>query len=534
MIGSDQVATFDGTQIGKPGTHENAVAQLQAMRGRSVEFHSALCLFDSRTGDVQSADIVTRVRFRRYSRCRRSKPICAPKRRTTAPAARRRKASASRCSKRIESDDPTALIGLPLIALTGMLRERRLSASGGGMSGVLYLIPNTLGEGDADALAHVLPEPVRAQAAALAYYIGENAKTTRAFLKKVGTERPIQEIEVRELNVNTPAAEIDKLLAPILAGTDAGLVSEAGCPAVADPGALLVRRAHQRGVKVVPFVGPSSILLALMASGMNGQSFAFNGYLPVDASERAKRLRELEQLSRKANQTQIFIETPYRNRAMLDTLDRHLRAVDADLRRGRSDAAGRNHRHAHGGGLEEADRARPAQASGDLPAAGLVSSAQLWLAAERERAHGGIADGGAEAPHHALADALLLRVIDDIRLLDDLARHVARVAETVGKTEFDALLARSRTCRKRAPDRLSDACPRPSFTASMNCVWIWSSMSCACAFIAGVSGENGSNAPLFAPDVCMRRWMPSLSIRPVKPKPSISTPIEPTMLARST
>jgi 16S rRNA (cytidine1402-2'-O)-methyltransferase len=188
------------------------------------------------------------------------------------------------------------------------------------MSGVLYLIPNTLGDGDATALAQVLPEPVRAQASALAYYIGENAKTTRAFLKKVGTERPIQEIEVRELNVNTKAAEIDNLLAPILAGTDAGLVSEAGCPAVADPGALLVRRAHQRGVKVVPLVGPSSILLALMASGMNGQSFAFNGYLPVDAGERAKRLRELEQLSRKANQTQIFIETPYRNRAMLDTL----------------------------------------------------------------------------------------------------------------------------------------------------------------------------------------------------------------------
>jgi 16S rRNA (cytidine1402-2'-O)-methyltransferase len=188
------------------------------------------------------------------------------------------------------------------------------------MSGVLYLIPNTLGDGDAEALAQVLPEPVRAQAAALGYYIGENAKTTRAFLKKVGTTRPIQEIDVRELNVNTPPAEVDRLLKPILDGADAGLVSEAGCPAVADPGALLVRRAHERGVKVVPFVGPSSILLALMASGMNGQSFAFNGYLPVDAAERGKRLRELENLSRKANQTQIFIETPYRNKAMLDTL----------------------------------------------------------------------------------------------------------------------------------------------------------------------------------------------------------------------
>ncbi|MFM0287768.1 SAM-dependent methyltransferase [Paraburkholderia megapolitana] len=188
------------------------------------------------------------------------------------------------------------------------------------MSGTLYLIPNTLGEGDADALAAVLPAPVRSRAAALGYYIGENAKTTRAFLKKIGTERPIQEIEIRELNVNTPAGEIDRLLAPILAGADAGLVSEAGCPAVADPGALLVRRAHERGVKIVPFVGPSSILLALMASGLNGQSFAFHGYLPVDAAERAKRLRDLEQQSRKAQQTQIFIETPYRNRALLDTL----------------------------------------------------------------------------------------------------------------------------------------------------------------------------------------------------------------------
>jgi 16S rRNA (cytidine1402-2'-O)-methyltransferase len=188
------------------------------------------------------------------------------------------------------------------------------------MSGVLYLVPNTLGEGDADALAAVLPAAVRERAGKLGYYIGENAKTTRAFLKKVGTDRAIQDIEIRELNVNTPAGEIDRLLAPILAGTDAGLVSEAGCPAVADPGALLVRRAHERGVKVVPLVGPSSILLALMASGLNGQSFAFHGYLPVDPAERAKRLRELEQQSRKAKQTQIFIETPYRNRALLDTL----------------------------------------------------------------------------------------------------------------------------------------------------------------------------------------------------------------------
>jgi 16S rRNA (cytidine1402-2'-O)-methyltransferase len=188
------------------------------------------------------------------------------------------------------------------------------------MTGTLYLIPNTLGDGDEAALAAVLPAPVRERAGTLASYIGENAKTTRAFLKRVGTTRPIQEIEIRELNVNTPPGEIDRLLAPLLGGIDTGLVSEAGVPAVADPGALLVRRAHERGIKVVPLVGPSSILLALMASGLNGQSFAFHGYLPVDANERAKKLRELEQQSRKAKQTQIFIETPYRNRTMLDAL----------------------------------------------------------------------------------------------------------------------------------------------------------------------------------------------------------------------
>jgi 16S rRNA (cytidine1402-2'-O)-methyltransferase len=190
----------------------------------------------------------------------------------------------------------------------------------GTSKGTLYLIPNTLGDGDEAALAYVLPAPVRERAGTLVSYIGENAKSTRAFLKRVGTTRPIQEIEIRELNVNTPAGEVDKLLAPLLKGIDTGLVSEAGVPAVADPGALLVRRAHERGIKVVPLVGPSSILLALMASGLNGQSFAFHGYLPVDANERIKKLRELEQTSRKAKQTQIFIETPYRNKTLLDAL----------------------------------------------------------------------------------------------------------------------------------------------------------------------------------------------------------------------
>ncbi|VVE66698.1 SAM-dependent methyltransferase [Pandoraea captiosa] len=194
------------------------------------------------------------------------------------------------------------------------------------MSGTLYLIPNTLGTNTRGGLPAVLPEEVRAVTAGLTYFVGEQAKSTRAFLKLIGVNTPIQEIEIRELNVNTPAAAIDELLAPMLAGAHGGLVSEAGCPAVADPGALLVRRAHEKGVRVVPFVGPSSILLALMASGLNGQSFAFHGYLPTDAGERAKRLRELEQRSRKEKQTQIFIETPYRNKAMLDAL---LQSCDA-------------------------------------------------------------------------------------------------------------------------------------------------------------------------------------------------------------
>ncbi|CAM2147881.1 16S rRNA (cytidine1402-2'-O)-methyltransferase [Pararobbsia alpina] len=188
------------------------------------------------------------------------------------------------------------------------------------MSGTLYLIPNTLGDGDEAALDLVLPAPVRAQAGKLSYFVGENAKSTRAFLKRVGTERPIQEITIAELNVNTPPAAVEALLKPILDGTDGGLVSEAGCPAVADPGALLVERAHRRGVRVVPFVGPNSILLGLMASGLNGQSFAFHGYLALDAAARTKQLRELEQVSRRGKQTQIFIETPYRNKAMLEAL----------------------------------------------------------------------------------------------------------------------------------------------------------------------------------------------------------------------
>jgi 16S rRNA (cytidine1402-2'-O)-methyltransferase len=190
------------------------------------------------------------------------------------------------------------------------------------MTGTLFLIPNTLGE--TEALANVLPEQVQRITSQLDYFVAENAKTARAFLKLVGVQhplrKPMQEIKIAELNVNTPAAALNDLLAPLLAGQDGGLVSEAGVPAVADPGADLVRLAHQHKIPVRPLVGPSSLLLAVMASGLNGQSFAFNGYLPTDAAQRAARIKELEQRSRKEKQTQLFIETPYRNAAMLEAL----------------------------------------------------------------------------------------------------------------------------------------------------------------------------------------------------------------------
>jgi 16S rRNA (cytidine1402-2'-O)-methyltransferase len=192
------------------------------------------------------------------------------------------------------------------------------------MNGTLYLIPNSLGPG---ALDEVLPASVRQTTAQLDYFIAENAKTARAFLKLVSTThplgKPLQEIEIRELNINTAASELPALLAPLLAGRNAGLVSEAGVPAVADPGADLVRLAHQKNIPVKPLVGPSSILLALMASGLNGESFAFKGYLPTDSGQRANRLRQLEQRSRQEKQTQIFIETPYRNEAMLEAIANH-------------------------------------------------------------------------------------------------------------------------------------------------------------------------------------------------------------------
>lgn len=176
--------------------------------------------------------------------------------------------------------------------------------------GTLYLIPCTLGDTDA---TQVLPQHVIDIARKLSHYIVEEPKTTRRFLSVIKHEQPIQALQFTTLNEHTPADELAKLLEPLLAGHDTGLISEAGCPGVADPGAELVNLAHRKNISVVPLVGPSSILLALMASGMNGQCFAFHGYLPVAEPERNKAITNLEAESARRGQTQIFIETPYRN-----------------------------------------------------------------------------------------------------------------------------------------------------------------------------------------------------------------------------
>ena len=185
------------------------------------------------------------------------------------------------------------------------------------ITGTLYLIPVPLG---ATPPAESLPANVLATIHPLKHFVVEQAKTARAFLKAAGTATVLQELQLEELNEHTRAAELDRLLAPLRAGHDVGLLSEAGCPAVADPGANLVALAQQEGIKVVPLIGPSSLLLALMASGLNGQRFAFQGYLPAKEVERNKTLRELEAESRKRQQTQIFIETPYRNKALFEAI----------------------------------------------------------------------------------------------------------------------------------------------------------------------------------------------------------------------
>lgn len=183
--------------------------------------------------------------------------------------------------------------------------------------GTLYLIPVTLGDDNHES---VLPVDVLNTARRLEYFVVEDEKSARRFLGSIKTIKPVRELELRTLNEHTQDKEIPALLAPLLTGLDIGLMSEAGCPGIADPGAKLVALAHQKGMAVKPLVGPSSILLALIASGLDGQRFSFLGYLPSEKSARVQRLREIERHSANAMETQIFIETPYRNQHLFDDI----------------------------------------------------------------------------------------------------------------------------------------------------------------------------------------------------------------------
>lgn len=183
--------------------------------------------------------------------------------------------------------------------------------------GKLYLIPVTLG--DTPPL-EVMPGMVQNIIETIDQYIVENEKTARRFIKQICPKKPQPSLKLHALNKHTDPTEIPNFLDPCLSGISMGLMSEAGVPGVADPGAEVVRIAHEKGIQVVPLVGPSSILMAMMSSGMNGQNFAFTGYLPIDQKEKRNELKRLERLSKDYNQAQLFIETPYRNNKMLDEL----------------------------------------------------------------------------------------------------------------------------------------------------------------------------------------------------------------------
>ncbi len=189
--------------------------------------------------------------------------------------------------------------------------------------GRLWLVPAPIGD-PAEART-ILPAATLAAITALEVFIVENAKSARAFLRTLELSRPLQELEMLEWNEHSRAEDLPRTLAPLLAGRDVGLVSEAGCPAVADPGADLVAAAHAHGIEVRPLVGPSSLLLALMASGLNGQRFSFAGYLPVDAGQRAAAIVACERRSALGDETVLLIETPYRNGQILAALLANLR-----------------------------------------------------------------------------------------------------------------------------------------------------------------------------------------------------------------
>lgn len=182
------------------------------------------------------------------------------------------------------------------------------------------MIPVTLGD---DNISQVLPAEVISLAQRLEIFVVENEKTARHFLGTIKNNKPVRELQLMVLNEHTTDKELPGLLAPLLTGKDVGLMSEAGCPGIADPGARLAELAHRKGIKVMPLVGPSSILLSLMASGFNGQRFTFLGYIPAEKAARIQRLKEIEKNSGKSQETQIFIETPYRNQHLLEDILAH-------------------------------------------------------------------------------------------------------------------------------------------------------------------------------------------------------------------
>lgn len=189
--------------------------------------------------------------------------------------------------------------------------------------GNLYLIPCPLG--DIQPI-EVLPQSVKRTIEKIDHYIVEHEKDARRFIKNIVPDKEQSSLKIQEINKFTQPEEISPMLNPCLEGFDVGVISDAGCPGIADPGARAVHYAHQKGIKVIPLVGPSSILLAMMASGFNGQNFAFNGYLPIDKGERKSELKRLEKLSKDFDQSQLFIETPYRNNQMLQSLTENLSA----------------------------------------------------------------------------------------------------------------------------------------------------------------------------------------------------------------
>ena len=188
--------------------------------------------------------------------------------------------------------------------------------------GKLFLIPNTLGS---SSFENTIPSSITQIINEIDVYIVENVKEARRLLKLLGIQKPISALHFFELNKHTEPTEIGSFLLPLLEGKNTGVISDAGCPGIADPGSEIVRLAHEKNIKVIPLVGPSSILLALMASGFNGQNFVFHGYLPKDRKERIAKLKQIEKTAIVEKQTQLFIETPYRNDHLIEDIIRHCR-----------------------------------------------------------------------------------------------------------------------------------------------------------------------------------------------------------------